>query len=81
MSEIKAKSDEIKRVAKIKLSDMKGKLQRISELAEKTKRDHIPKLDEESVDAIAKIRVIGKDLQKIIETKTDIKVNEVQDAT
>ncbi|CAC5404544.1 SYNE1 [Mytilus coruscus] len=81
LSGIKEKSDEIKRLADTKLSDMKDKLHRISKLAEKTKMVHIPNLVEESGDAIARIRSIGKELQKLIETKTDIKVNEVQDAT
>ncbi|XP_071124192.1 E3 ubiquitin-protein ligase TRIM45-like [Mytilus edulis] len=81
LSGIIEKSDEIKRLAKSKLSDMKDKLQRISKLAEKTKMVNIPELDEESGAAIARIRHVSKDLQKLIETKTDIKVNEVGDAT
>ncbi|VDI18358.1 Hypothetical predicted protein [Mytilus galloprovincialis] len=81
MSGILEKSDEIKRLAHTKLSDMKDQLQRISKLAEKTKMVHIPKLDEESGIAIARIGSIGKELQKLIETKIDMKVDEVQDAT
>ncbi|XP_071127679.1 uncharacterized protein [Mytilus edulis] len=81
LSGIIEKSDEIKRLAKSKLSDMKDQLQSISKLAEKTKMVNIPELDEESGDAIARIRHVSKDLQKLIETKTDIKVNEVEDET
>ncbi|OPL21752.1 transcription 1-beta intermediary factor, partial [Mytilus galloprovincialis] len=79
LSGMKEKSEEIKRLAKTKLTDMKAKLQSVSKLAEKTKMVHIPNLDNESEMAVAKIRSFEKDLQKLISTKADIKVNEVQD--
>lgn len=79
MSEIKRKAEEIKKIAKSKLSNMKEKLQRLSKLVEKTKRVHIPNLDEESEDAIKSIRTIENDLHNIIKTKADIKTNEIED--
>ncbi|XP_063414115.1 myosin heavy chain, non-muscle-like [Mytilus trossulus] len=79
MSGIIEKSDEIKRLAKSKLSDMKSKLQNLSKAAEITKMIDIPKMDDESKMAVAKIRSIENDVQKLISTKADIKVNEVQD--
>ncbi|CAC5404545.1 unnamed protein product [Mytilus coruscus] len=81
MSGIIEKSDELKRLAKSKLSDMKSKLQKLSKVAEKTKMVHIPQLDDESEMAVAKIRSIENDVHKLISTKADIKVNEVQDVT
>ncbi|CAC5381005.1 unnamed protein product [Mytilus coruscus] len=81
MSGIIEKSDELKRLAKSKLSDIKSKLQKLSKVAEKTKMVHIPKLDDESEMAVANIRSIENDVQKLISTKADIKVNEVQDVT
>lgn len=80
MSEIKQKAEEIKKIARSILFDMKEKLQRLSKLVEITKTVHIPHLDEESEDAIESIRKIKADLDKILQTKVDIKINEIQDS-
>lgn len=76
---IKEKSDEIKRLAKTKLTDMKAKLQSVSNLADRTKMVHIPKLNDAANSAVAQIRSIENDLHKLIETRADIRVNEVED--
>lgn len=78
LSGIIEKSEDIKRLAKTKLTDMKAKLQSVSKLADKTKMVRIPKLNEEANLAVAKIRSIENDLQKLIETKANIRVNEVE---
>ncbi|CAC5404535.1 unnamed protein product [Mytilus coruscus] len=80
MSEIKRKAEEIKKIAKSKLSNMKEKLQRLSKLVEKTKSVHIPHLDEESEDAITSIRTLKTKLDNIIQTTTEIKINEIEDS-
>ncbi|XP_052077549.1 uncharacterized protein LOC127715526 [Mytilus californianus] len=58
---------------------MKDKFKSVSKLTAKTKMVYIPRLNEEGKNAVAEIRSFEKDLQKLIETKADIKVNEVED--
>ncbi|VDH96796.1 Hypothetical predicted protein [Mytilus galloprovincialis] len=74
-----SEADEIKKIARSKLFNMKEKLHRLSKLVETTKSVHIPNSDEESEDAITSIRTIENDLHNIIKTKADIKTHEIED--